>query len=172
MKLKRVFAALLCIVVLLSFSSCNREEKQSDETGEIVADRESPFYELRSMLDMLNVTEPVVPTWIPEGFEKREIDLHNYSGFNCSTAVFYENGERNLGISVCLAVNGSSPSYFVDENSVTEYVSNGITHYLATLGDIQTAMWTNGYVYVDVFGNITREELCKIVDSVYEDVPN
>jgi hypothetical protein len=71
----------------------------------------------------------------------------------------------NIQILVNERLNGAGTAlYEKDENPVTEYVIDGVTYYLMTNLSRQVAVWQNGVYDCSITGDISREELIKIVD--------
>ena len=54
-----------------------------------------------------------------------------------------------------------------DEGDPIPYESGGITHLLSTNAGRSVALWANGPAECAVSGDITMEELQKIIDSIY-----
>lgn len=59
--------------------------------------------------------------------------------------------------------------YQKDDNEVKEFVVNGITHYLMQNNETATATWTNGAAECVIQGDLTMEELEKMVESIYKE---
>jgi hypothetical protein len=133
------------------------------------------------IMDSYNIDEDIIVKWLPEDCE--------FGGFNYSDSAagkswyFYFpawkhfidpdmgfDGSRvgNIQILVNERLNGAGTAlYEKDENPVTEYVIDGVTYYLMTNLSRQVAVWQNGVYDCSITGDISREELIKIVYSLY-----
>lgn len=123
--------------------------------------------DLHSALQMLKIEEPLAPNWLPDGFEPKLIEIHR-SEFTTSVFAKFANGDRYLSIDIGSTFFGTSPTFEIDENSVTEYLSNNTKHYIATNYGRINATWTSGTYYIEISGDITKKELISIIDSIYE----
>ena len=50
-----------------------------------------------------------------------------------------------------------------------EYLAGGITHYIMGNTETISSMWINGCVEGHIQGELTLEELRKMIDSIYEE---
>lgn len=126
-----------------------------------------PKGDLQAVLDTLDIDVPLVPTWLPKGYEHEDLYVDSREGMMIMSST-YSDGDKLLSITVGSLSNGSSPIFEKDESPVEEYEAGGVTHYLMTNNGTPFAAWANGIYYVDISGDVTREELLSIIDSVYE----
>jgi len=115
-------------------------------------------------LEALGVTEPLYPAWLPDGFRPLvfQTDVSD-------TAVLHEAyaaGERFLLIT---AARGESFAavYEKDAGPVTKYEAGGVVHYLFSGDGYSAAVWHTAEFEVSFIGNVSRAELCRMIDSVY-----
>ena len=151
---------------IFKFKNYDQEfiQYNNDELMEKHAPR---FSDLNLAVELLGIDEQIIPTWLPKGFEPALIEIHR-SEFITSVYSKYRNGDNYLSIDIGSQFFGTSPNFEVDEGSATEYVSNGKTHYLATNEGRNVAFWTSGPFYVELAGDVTQDDLCKMIDSVYK----
>lgn len=131
-------------------------------------DIEAPYSELDKALDANGVTVDVVPQYMP-------------SGFLVSSVVSSE-GMRGLNV-ICTLTNNDSEiilNYLVleeeparifakDDDSPEIYTINDIEHYILTNEGSYLATWINQNVQCEIFKVEEKEELLKIIDSIYEE---
>jgi len=139
------------------------------QTQEITADMLSDIeniFDLKDLLEEYGVTERLIPTYIPEGYEQLEIDLGDIGGGNWSYTDIYrrENDSNDLYISVVTVYDGG---YEKDPDDPEIYVVNGIEHFIMTNMDDYRATWIDGNFRVCISGLGSREELIKMINSVY-----
>lgn len=49
----------------------------------------------------------------------------------------------------------------------TKYIKGGVVHSVAQNNAAYTASWTNGLNMVSIMGDVTEEELERMIDSIY-----
>lgn len=112
------------------------------------------------------VTDPVVPTWIPEGYELTELRVvpapQGSKIHACLT-----NGDRYILLTYEFRQEEITNKYAKDEVNVEEYESGGIKHYFMSNIEMTTAAWTNGNLECSIATNLEKETLCQIIDSIY-----
>ena len=123
--------------------------------------------DLQELMSALGVNEPVVPLWLPEGFVLSKLDV-NSSLDNLFITAVYTNGDKSIIFGIESMLRGTSPDIQMDEGNITPYESGGITHYLTSNMGVIKAIWANEFYCMELFGDLTKEELCKMIDSVYE----
>ena len=116
-------------------------------------------------LDHLGIDEPVYPHWLPERFkldfslaETDPIFLHE----------IYSNGGFHLSITIESASRFDSGVYEKDNSGPIDYRVNDHLHYILADNDQYTAIWKTDTLCVMIMGNISLEEIERIIDSVYE----
>ena len=115
---------------------------------------------------------PVVPHRAPGGTQALgnlnviERDDHY------SIAMGYTTGDSTFTIQVIVykeLPNGYYGVYQKDSSIQEEYISGGITHYIAgNLGNLSAA-WTNGNVEGHIQGNLNLDEMRQMINSIYEE---
>lgn len=140
----------------------------SGETGEPVASfRTDPDYcFLREAVRANNIEVPLVPTWLPKGFEQTEFQIASeprvmfYAAYTCG------------GKSICIGINEVDPNgtniYQKDEKPVAKFVAGGVTHYIMSNLSCNKAIWTNENFVCSISGDISIEKLEKMIESIYK----
>jgi len=140
-------------------------DEAQEITAEMLSDVENIF-ELKDLLEEHGVTEKIIPTYIPEGYEQVKVDIGDIGGENWSYLDVYEreNNIKQLCISVVTVYDGG---YEKDPQTPEIYVVNGIEHFIMSNMDNYYTTWTDGKFCISIFGLDSREELVKMIDSVY-----
>ena len=127
------------------------------------------YSSLQDALDGYGISTALAPTWIPDRFELHSISVGETSSFvdffahyTCGDDVLF------LGITLHKDVPNTYGDWQKDESNPVPYVTNGITHYLMTNLDKEVAVWLNGNYECGITGDISRDELAAIIESIYE----
>jgi hypothetical protein len=135
---------------------------------EIPTDRE--YETIREVLDDLEVFTLVIPNWHPDGFTQTHLQvLQQLPDFTMVDAVF-ENEDRRfiIGLTIYSEQSERPTMYFPkDDNPVREYISGGIIHYIFSNNERMGAVWVYENVDGEIQGNITEDELKRMIDSIY-----
>lgn len=114
----------------------------------------------------LGVTDPVVPMWLPEGY-----DLVECKVVEAPTKTFvYARFKDDKGtISLDFAIrSGESPrQYSKDEKSTRKHEIAGIDHNLLQNEEWLTAAWTRDRLECAIYIDCQEETLYKILKSIY-----
>ena len=120
---------------------------------------------ITTALEELGIDEPLYPTWLPEGFridvsviEKDPLFLHEG----------YTDGERYLSITIEPVRQTGKISFQKDEQQPMEYVVHGHSYYLFADNSVYNAAWQTDNHMVYIVGEITLDEMKRIIDSVKE----
>ena len=130
---------------------------------------EAEYSSLQDALDSYGISTPLAPAWIPERFELDSVDVGETSSFTNIGATYVS--EENVLVITILLHKGSQNSFAIWQKDADEpltYEVNGITHYIMTNMGRQTAVWLNGNYECGISGDITHEELLRMLDSIYE----
>ena len=127
-------------------------------------DNDLLYASFQAALEKGNVPVNLVPTWIPDGFELSTIKVEN----NPLQKVYkakYTKQEHNLVITVQDHLD-NKPFYIEQsEGLVEEYEAWGITYYLSSNYGYSRAAWIYESYECDISGNVTIDELKKMIDS-------
>lgn len=129
---------------------------------------EEAYYDtLEEAVETFGITEAIVPKWIPEGFELLSVSATRQSigTFICAD---YASSDGYLQIRFREKSESNFSSLEQEGNDVEAHFRGEIKHYLLSDMDRQKALWHNGQLECQVFGNVTRQEIKDIIDSIYE----
>ena len=109
----------------------------------------------------------LLPTWLPEGYELLGTQFDEMSSYTYF-GVLLGRGESRLTISYQLYLEDKPDiAYQKDEGVPEEYVAGGQLHYIMTNAGKYLCVWVNDHVECFIAGADSREELIKIIDSIY-----
>jgi hypothetical protein len=124
--------------------------------------------DIPAALKQASVEEPLFPTWIPEGFLlfDQQIRLDDSIHIN-ATYVFKD---KIIAIIIRSLNDDTSKIIEIEDVDPHEYIYNGIIHFIIPNCEQLDAYWVNNGYLVKISGDITEEEIERIIRSVYGDV--
>lgn len=114
----------------------------------------------------LGVTDSVVPSWLPEEYDAQEIKYTQYDGWEKINAV-YKNSQKSIVIMYKICGEISPTQYEIHSGQYEIYERGEIGHALARNGEKWTAAWVNNGVECMITADVNKDELFKIIDSIY-----
>lgn len=146
------------------FAFFSSEDDQSDDT--YVTDHPG-LQQVYDAVTELGITQPVVPTWLPEEYELSKLSVHQqpakariYAKFNAGTNLIAYTINENQDYAVT--------QYSKDEEGIETYENGGIIHYILRNGNRITAIWNTESIECSVCVEGQEEVLYQIIDSIYE----
>ncbi len=142
-----------------------------NESNVVQNDDNASFDKLEDAL--LNIKPaPMVPTWVPEGFNFKYAEKYVRSD-NINLLLYYEGNDNKFIIFDLTIYNNTSintegeASFEKDSAEVEIYEKAGINHYIfSNIKQIQ-ALWTKLNVIYNISGDISSNEMKKIIDNMY-----
>ena len=129
---------------------------------------EDPYAELREVLNSQGVTANVIPNYIPSGYTVIEV-AYSESVEGPDTICRLTNRGQDVVLNYIVLQVEPSRSYTKDAGNPEVYISNGIEHYIYSNENYYRATWLNNNVECDFSGFMEKNELLKIIDSIYEE---
>ncbi len=124
-----------------------------------------PYASLQEALEKGNTPAWLVPTWIPDGFKIKDIQVEQ-TPLKKTYKAIYANAEKNLVITVRDYLEGKPIYVEQGDGLAEEYKSSGITYYLFSDMDLMKAKWINTSYECSISGNVTIEEMKTMIDSI------
>lgn len=179
-------AAILCLVVLMFPQQAGAEtfwERLTRWTESIVeffspSDNEGRIQEyefktdnpgLQQVYDVvveLGITDPVVPMWLPEGYELVEIETTDTPRKEGLNATFERDGAQTIYF-VNKHVDEIAHSYHKDDTRHEEFERNGFTFYIAQNNDRWVAIWTKDNIECFLTIDCQEDTIHEILRSIY-----
>ena len=117
------------------------------------------------VLESLGISELLYPTWLPEGFVKTEANVFEEPLFLHET---YKDNDRELIITISPTTGSENTIYQKTKNPPVEYIADGVVHYIFDNNNETTAAWYTESYTTTIVGNVSLEEMKRIINSVYE----
>lgn len=122
---------------------------------------------LEQALSENGITDRLAPAWFPSGTKVDWIRVSEGTGEIAFLANYKLNGEKFF-ISIQQINNTPLSEVEINDPSVEIYAAGGIEHFIMTDVEQNKVTWYNGLWECYIAGNIERELLLKMVDSIYE----
>lgn len=119
-----------------------------------------------AVVEELEITEPVVAQWLPEGYELEEIipiDTPTEKGIYAR----FVNGDNEAVLNFTEMKADFSPLYDKSKEPIEKVEVNGIIHYYMRNNDSWTISWVRQNLKCAISIDCTEGELEKIIDSIY-----
>ena len=114
----------------------------------------------------LGVTEPVVPMWIPEGYELNELKPINYpmaSGVYAS----FSDGFDELVYRISVYIGEPAHQYYKDDTHYESHEREGTKYYITRNNDRWGVIWTSRYIECSITLDCAEDTLWKILESIH-----
>lgn len=145
-----------------------QETFQLGSAGKIEEPKGDDKTEYSSLLDVIateNGAPDVVPTWIPDRYELRQIVIDE-SPVQKKYVAIYTNGEAQLKITIQSYLDTYPEQIEQSEGFVEIYKFEDVGYYLFSNKKITKAVWINGNYECCISGELTIEELKTMIDSI------
>lgn len=144
----------------------------SDSGGERMI-QETPAFQtenegLQQLYDAvveLGVTVPVVPTWLPEGYELKELKIVSQSKIPKVYAQFTLQ-DKYIQIMIECHSEAATNKYPKDDVSVEICEYDGFSYYIFTNEDTRKVIWTNENAECAIITNDTSDLVKQILNSI------
>lgn len=142
------------------------ESEKYPDTEEVFATDHPGLKQVYDKVTELGVTESVVPMWLPEGFEllsMKTIPLRD-GGCKVNVAFRHEGEFVSLGYRISQDI---TTKFEKDESIIEVFDAGGISHFVLKNGENLSATWTIDGVECSIISNIAKEDIYKIIKSIY-----
>lgn len=149
------------------FEFFSPEQDATDPTVAHTFQTEHPgLQQVYDKVTELGATEPVVPMWLPEGFELTEMKTVQMLDGNKVYAFLYA-GDRRITLSYRVSADIIASEYQKEETGVEAYDFLNVSHFIMDNSENLLITWTVDGVECSVNTDIEREEVYKLIDSIY-----
>lgn len=126
------------------------------------------YGKLQEALDEYEISANVVLNWMPEGFILDDIIVNVLQEpERIEIRAYYLNGERMISL-FYNQYRESLTSYEKNDSSVEIYTVGGVKHYLFENMESEVAVWSLADLECAISGDISKKEMKKIIESIYE----
>ena len=130
-------------------------------------DHPKSYSSLQDALSDYGITEPLTPTWIPDGYTLQSVDISE-TPIKTKFLAVYRNNNKELTICVKEVSNGDTSIYEKDGEVVAIYEVDSIKHYIMTNNGWRNAAWVNKAYECLISGELPEEIITRMIDSIYE----
>ena len=124
--------------------------------------------ELESLLDALDqhmITEKLIPSQLPEGYFSKDLQvLETPRALNINAV--YEKNDEQLIIKIRQTIGVQAPQTEKNDDFLELYVVDGVEYYIFSNTETINAAWSIGEFECIITGEITLEEMKKMIDSI------
>jgi len=128
---------------------------------------ELPYDSLQEALDEWNIVEKLVPSQLPNGSALSELGVRHEKG-NVAFSAKYSLREDMFRVSIRKVMDAPHLDVEINAEDVELYLAGGIEHYLMADVKQRKVTWQNGNWECKISGDLSREELLLMIDSIYE----
>ena len=129
---------------------------------------EAVYESLEEAVAAFGIDAPIVPKVIPEGFELVEVRAAYWpSGLKISAN--YESVDGVLQILYVESEKVDTNALEKEYGSVEAYLAGDFKHYLLTDLGRRKAVWQNGDFECQICGNISDQEIKRMIDTIYRE---
>lgn len=134
-----------------------------------IAQGESATYDsLQDAVSAFGITDPLVPSWVPERFGSPEVYVeHKASGIYIYAD--YEMKEDSLSIRFNESSRATQRTVEKDSSPDVSHICRGIDHHIVVDQSLLKVTWNNGVFECHMSGGITVKEAREIIDSIYKE---
>lgn len=149
------------------FQYVNIGEKKT-EPEEYVFQTDNPGLQqvYDTVVDFLEITEPVVAQWLPEGSELVDISTTETDGKK-SVHAYFMNGKKEIILAFNKMSTDRSPQYDKVASHVQVYELNGIVHSYMRNESAWSINWTKQNIKCSISIDCQEDILKRIIQSIY-----
>lgn len=148
------------------FSLLNPSEKTVQKEAYVFRTENLGLQEVYDKVTELGVTEPVVPMWLPEGYELETCTV-NTTQKNTFLGFSFHDGSTEMLFCLQIYSDNVSSTYFKDGEISQEIEWEGITHTILQNTDLLVAVWSIDNIECSIFIDCPEDTLIRILKSIY-----
>lgn len=114
----------------------------------------------------MGVTDPVVPMWVPDGYELLEVKKYAEPTEATFFALF-SNNKNFIQFNVAITSECEAYQHAKDKEVVGVYELSGVKHYIISNLETLTATWIVNRTECTIVTDCQEEELYKLLKSIY-----
>lgn len=142
-------------------------EATHDNKVEYVFKTDHPgLQQVHEAVTEMGITDPVVPTWLPDGYELVEIKEENTTRKRIIFTVF-KNQSTEMVLMIEIANNDTLSMLHKNMEDVDIYEKDGTIHNIILNRKKCTAIWTRSNIGCVLITECQKDVVCRIIDSIY-----
>lgn len=148
------------------FSFIDPSEKMVQEDTYVFRTDHPGLQEVYNKVTELGVTDPVVPMWLPEGYNLVDCESAENLTKKYLIAIFTsEDSEVVYQLNIC--ADNVTSSYYKDGEILQKTEKGGITHTILQNTDLLVAVWSRENIECSIFIDCQEDTLLRILESIY-----
>ena len=180
-------AAILCVIVLVTPPKAGAEslfdkvilfandviqffdpdDQPAQIPDEYVFSTDNPGLEqLYNQVVETGILDPVVPMWLPEGFELTELKVMPMPG-NTKIVSNFLNGNKSVVITLKKCDKTTTSQYEKDDSGYEHYEVGEVTHLIIANEDRWSVAWQIEGAECSIVANVDKEDLYRMIKSIY-----
>lgn len=126
-----------------------------------------PCASLQDALDKRNITIPLVPKWLPEGYSESDVEI-TQTPKHRSFVAKYTSGENIIRIRIAEFIDESPSQIERDDTLLEVYNSGNVEYYIFSNNNLLKAVWVYENYECYIVGDVSLLALKEMVDSIQE----
>ena len=114
----------------------------------------------------LGVTDPVVPMWLPEGYDILEFGSKN-TPMTQGIWAFFSNGNDEIAYKLDIYDGEPAHQFYRNDSYYEEYEKNGMNFFITQNNGSWGAIWTKNNIECSIILDCQEETLRRILGSIY-----
>lgn len=114
----------------------------------------------------LGITKPVVPMWLPEGYELIECKVDETPKKDTVSATFSD-GEERISLRINIYSDNISSKYYKNDKVSKSIEMSGIDHMITQNENKLVAVWIQENIESSISADCREDDLIKILKSIY-----
>lgn len=114
----------------------------------------------------------LVPTWAPEGTTEIDSATATEQANKTKVTAYYQTPNGEFCIVILLYDTKPEQYMFLyekdDDSVVEEYIAGGVVHQIVCNEETNVAVWVNDLAECSIHGDLSVDELKRMIDSIYE----
>lgn len=140
---------------------------QESQLGNPELEDGTPYAGLQVMLEHHNISESVVPSWIPDGYE--EVDVQTFETPKQRQFVsLYQCDDNVIKLWIADYLDGSPVQIEQSDSTVEVYEASGVKYYIFLDNEQLRAAWIKDSFECYITGPVSIEDIKKMIDSIEE----
>lgn len=144
------------------FRGSNDQEPSAPEK-----ENNQDYQSLQEALDLYKITTPLVPKWIPQGYELHSIKVNASPAQEVFLGIYLKD-DQMLKVQIKQYLDSDPEQIEQSGTLIEEYETGGIIYYIFENDSLLQAMWINENFECLISGGLTIDEMKTIVDSIKE----
>jgi len=154
-----------------TFEFISPGERVTNTKGEYAFETDNPgLQQVYDKVVEMGITEPVVPMWLPEGYELTELSVSARQSGEMIYAAF---SRENMLISLSYFITGNEVAnqYEYQNGSAEEYQVADTTHFVISNENKVNIVWRAENVECFIVSSLSKEEIYKMIKSIHRREP-